>query len=83
MGLGLSRWEVSWLSHTLTPKQWLLVASAWDAHLQNFPRVCPPLALTKHSARCLLALVWSPKDLAPWGKAPTSGLSHGLTGRTV
>lgn len=57
MQLGVSRWEVSWLSQTLSPKQWVLVARAWDAHLkclQNFPSVHHALVLIKHSARSLL-----------------------------
>lgn len=28
--LGVSRWEVSWPSQTLSPKQWVLVARAWE-----------------------------------------------------
>lgn len=42
----------------------------------NFPRVHHALTLTKHSAKCLLGPVWSPKDLVPWGEALTRGVSH-------
>lgn len=42
----------------------------------NFPRVHHALTLTKHSTKCLLGPVWSPKDLVPWGEALTRGLSH-------
>lgn len=34
MGLGVWRWEVSWLSYTLTPKQWSVIAGDSDAHLK-------------------------------------------------
>lgn len=41
MQLGVSSWEGSWLSQTLTPKQGVLVARDWGAHLKplmNFAR---------------------------------------------
>lgn len=57
MQVGMSRWEVSWLSQTLSPKQWVLVTRARGSHLkplQDFPNVNHTLVLTEHSARPLL-----------------------------
>lgn len=72
VGLGVWRWEVSWLSYTLTPKQWSVIAGDSDAHL----KLLESPSCFDLDPKCLLGPVWSPKDLVPWGEAQTRGLSH-------